>query len=216
MIGGEAATIQANEREAKVATVIENGQQFAVAIQLLLPDLSVVPSDIAAGFDVGAGADLLAFQKLGFKHALWTNEPEPLLVTQVPKFFADEANVLTDVLAQLPVEYAGTSLTAREWLAMADFQPKLTTMLHIAPMHFRAHDPAEMLKHYGKFALRLPQENAIILSAYDDHQHSQRGFVLAHDYFLAQGLRAQLYLNEQTAQFSSIGSRVLVLHGGAR
>lgn len=213
MIFGEGETLDPR-LEKPFKALLQTGEFYAADLRTLLPNLIVTSTDEAAAFDVGEGADLAAFLKLGFQQAVWTNDPDPLYKAIARSAFNEEQALLAALLKIVPREYYGSSLSVGEWLKDLDFRPKLTTMLHMAPMYFtNGSDPAMMLRLFGDFARRLPSASSIVLSAYNDHRNSERAFMLAHDHFLAEGLQSQLYIDGDTDNFRSLGSRILVLHG---
>lgn len=202
------------DAEPKIEEVLKTGKYYAEAIRTLLPDLVITPDDEAAGFDVGSGADLVAFHTLGFKHAIWTNDPEAAFMFAWQKSHDLEQKLLSAVLKTIPHRYYGSSLGLGDWLDVESFKPKLITMLHIAPMYFRSEaNPAHFLKLFGECAKKLPVSSGIILSDRGDHPNGERAFMLAHDHFLAEGFSSQLLQNVEANDLRKLGRTVLVLRG---
>lgn len=195
---------------------IQRGEDYATALRTLDPELSKVnpDKDQAVAFDVGAGADAIAFNLIGFQHAVVTNYPNvayQMFVQAAEK----ESGVLTALFPQFPPHTRSSDLAIRDFLDRKNFSPRLLTMLRMAPRYFSDEkDPGAFLKTFVPLAARLKPGSLIVLSALDDHPDSRAAFTALHEQLEENGIPHTFYLDSDVPSgLVVLGTRILAIKG---
>lgn len=203
------------ELSAHVTEVIRLGQEYAAALQVLDPRLSVVdPKNSAAGFEIGRGVDVVAFHQLGFRNAIVTNDQGAGFAFAYRQNAEMENKILAEILAHhAPPETRFSNLDVFDWLHMDSFSPRLTTMLRMAPSCFSGeHDPAEYIRKLLAIYEKLKQNSAVVLSALSDHPSSEAVFRAAEQTLGKRGIDHQLFIDSAVPrEVQALGQRVLVI-----
>lgn len=197
--------------------VLDQGKEYGVALRTLDSALSQISEDDkAVGFDVGSGADAIAFKELGFKHAIVTNSPsvkyQMMRMGQVSEEDIQNANK-----DHFPEHTYYSDMAISDWLGMKNFSPRLLTMLRMAPQYFDDDDdPAYFLKTFIPFVRQMKPNGVIILSAMDDHPLSEKAFRSLHEQLNAEKIKNKLFLdNNVPSACSTLGERVMVIYGNS-
>lgn len=194
--------------------VLQQGKQYAAALLQLVPDLAqVTNTDRAVAFDVGSGADAVAFRQMGFQHASITNSPS--VTYQMTGGEERETQTQRELFPYFPQDTYISSLGISDWLQFPKFAPRLLTMLRMAPHCFSdEEDPARFLTVFLPYLRRLQPQQSVILSALNDHPQSELAFTTFAQKLTAENIPHQLLLNEQvTPELETLGSRLLVIYG---
>jgi hypothetical protein len=204
----------------EVAMVLKEGEKYANAFRILDPSLgSIQPeTDTAVGFDIGRGADAVAFRNLGFKNAIVTNDPSAVYSLVMRGSAESEERAQEGASSYFPDKTRVSSLGVSDWLGMEDFSPRLVTMLRMAPRCFGdtedGEDPAYFLKIFLPLVQKPDFTGTVILSALTDHPCSGAAFEEMDKLLEEAHIPHTLYMDENvTPELACLGQRILVIKG---
>lgn len=200
----------------QVNETVERGKSYASALLALDAQLSNVDTenDQAVGFDVGAGADAIAFKLLGFQRAVTTNSPSSTYQLLGQNAQRERETELA-LQSQFPLKTRRSDLAITDFLQRESFSPRLVTMLRMAPRYFgNDTDPSSFLRFFLPLAQRLKSNGLIVLSALNDHEASGKAFSSIHEQLEERNIPHQFFIDSQIPfELRSLGDRVLSISG---
>lgn len=201
--------------QSRIKEILDRGEAYADALSTIDPRLLIVdPNDLAAGFDIGSGADGIAFAKLKFKKAITTNNRNPLYDLAFQKNARLEDQVASEVWRYFPEHTYGSSLSTDEWINRPNFCPRLITMLRIAPNYFSGEDgdPAAFIKRFIQIHNRLKPNSLVVLSALNDHESSGQVFTAAHEILSNSNVPHEFFIDTSVPnKLEVLGTRILTI-----
>lgn len=202
-----------SELSRQIEDAMRQGEQYKTAFLTLDPSLAIIaPDDTAVAFDIGRGAEGIAFKILGFRNAIITNSPSPLYQLAMPRSTQLEEEVYKAVQSHFPDHTFHSHLNVEEWLERQNFHPRLITMLKIAPQYFNEEDPLTFLQTFVQFWEQSKNKSTIILSALDDHTASQEAFIQTDTTLTQKGIPHHLHLDQPIPPpLQALGQRILVI-----
>jgi hypothetical protein len=195
-------------------TVVSLGKLYKEALFKLDPRLSNInQDDVAMGFEVGSGADVVAFAELGFNKAIVTNNQSASYSYAFQKRSEEENKILGEVLKfHSPSETNFSNLGLSDWLKIENFHPRLVTMLRMSPSCFNGEDPTEYIGEVIRFHEKLKSNGALILSALADHSQSETAFRFAEKELSKKNIDHQLFIGKDVPpNLQVLGERILVI-----
>jgi hypothetical protein len=190
------------------------GQRCAKAILQLDPNISEIDeNDLAFGYNVGSGADVVAFKELGFKRAIVTNN-QGFLYRSFNSTSADrEKKALDSILEHFsPKETQFSLFELSDCVKVKSFSPRLVTILGMEPSCFSEDGTLE----YADDILMISKQNpkaTIVLSAYCDHPLSDKAFVDFSNRLDKVGVNHQLFIDIDRPEVGVLGERILAIKG---
>jgi hypothetical protein len=198
----------------EIKYTLDRGYDYAKAILVLDPDLSkILDDDIAFGYNVGSGADVVAFKELGFKKSIVTNNQGVLY-----RFISSEsANRENEILKHIlkdnaPQETQFSSLFLSDWTTKKGFSPRLLTILTMEPSCFSDDGTMDYADEIIKIH-KLNPKTSIVLSALDDHGFSNKAFENLGKTLEKEGVNHQLYIDTIPQELRWLGHRILSIRG---
>lgn len=204
-----------DELSSHVEDVISRGRQYSRAIFTLDHRLlETKPDDVAAGFEVGSGADVVAFNCLGFKKAIVTNDQGAGYGFLLQGSAERERKILEEILEQhSPIETRLSSLSLMDWLEIKSFSPRLTTMLRMDPSCFDDDkEPGKYLREIIRIYDKLKPNSIVIFSALNDHPLSNEAFLKAKKALDDKKVENKLFVDDGVPEeIQILGQRILVI-----
>jgi hypothetical protein len=197
-----------------VEETFSRGHQYAKALLILDPRLSQIQEDdLAMGFDVGGGADAVAFVALGFKKARVTNQQPASYGYLLQGRAETEDKILNEILKNhLSGRVGFSNLGLSDWVQMKNFSPRLTTLLRMSPICFGEEDSASYLKEMIELHEKLKKNSTIVISALDDHTLSKQAFQETAGLLIKSGIEHELLLDADIPEpLKILGQRILTI-----
>lgn len=198
--------------EQEISSVYKQGLAYTNALLSLNQgfDTRVQSDDLAVGFDVGAGPELVAFGKLGFSRALATNQPSAAYDFVRPERVLKEVEIRSQLTQYFPRDTIDSNLGVVDVLhRMKKLRPKLVTMLRVAPRHF---ETGIVLLELVKSHQFLCDGGMMVISSWDDHHRSREIFDAMYKQAGESGIDARLIGDESiVGNIKTLGSRILML-----